>query len=151
MDSSTQPSRRHVIAGAGVGLGAVALAGCGGGGGSGGGAPGGGSSPTDVQPTEGAALATLSEIKVGEAVRVTADGKEIFVARPTEDTAAAFSAICTHKGCTVDAAGKELKCPCHGSRFNSTTGEVLGGPADEPLPSVTVHVMDGEVVAGPAE
>lgn len=155
MDSSTHPSRRHVIAGAGAGLGTIALAACGSGGeDSGGAAPSStseGSSPASTQPAEGSSLATLSDIKVGEAVRVTSDGKDIVVARPTEDSAVAFSAICTHKGCKVDPKGKELTCPCHGSRFNSTTGKVLGGPADSALPSVDVRVEDGKVVAGPAK
>ena len=153
MDSSTQPSRRHVIAGAGVGLGAIALAGCGGGGEESGGsqpASTGDESSASSPPADGSSLAKLSDIKVGESVRVKADGKDVIVARPSEDSAVAFSAICTHKGCPVDPAGKELKCPCHGSRYNATTGKVLGGPAPKPLLAVDVHVEDGEVVSGKA-
>jgi Rieske Fe-S protein len=79
-----------------------------------------------------------------------AAGAPIVVARPTAGTAAAFSAICTHMGCTVTAAGKQLDCPCHGSQYNAATGAVLRGPAPKPLRAVAVHVVDGKVVSGAA-
>lgn len=104
------------------------------------------SAPAEVD--DGETLATLADIEVGESVRVKSGKEQIIVARPAEDEAVAFSAKCTHKGCTVDPAGKALECPCHGSRFNATTGEVLGGPATEPLPGMDVHVESGKVISG---
>ncbi|WP_091673032.1 ubiquinol-cytochrome c reductase iron-sulfur subunit [Amycolatopsis marina] len=105
-----------------------------------------GSTPT---PTSGATLAVLADIPVGEATAVTTpDDEEIIVSRPTETTAAAFSAICTHQSCKVQPEGAELRCPCHGSVFDALTGEVRNGPADRPLPSVAVTVDGGNVVAG---
>lgn len=97
----------------------------------------------------GAALVSLASIKVGEAAAVKLpDGKPGIVARPTATTAVAFSALCTHQQCTVKPAGKELHCPCHGSKYNALTGAVLHGPAPSPLPKVEVHVASGNVVAG---
>jgi len=88
-------------------------------------------------------------VPVGGAVAATdANGKPIIVAQPTAGKAVAFSAICTHQGCPVKVAGVELHCPCHGSKFNALTGAVLGGPAAQPLPEVTVAVANGKVVAG---
>lgn len=115
------------------------------------------SSPTAAEPSPtasatggapaGAGLATLSAIPVGSAIAAkSTDGKPIIVARPTETTAVAFSARCTHAGCSVAVAGAELKCPCHGSVFEATTGKVLKPPARTPLPSVPVTVNGDQVV-----
>lgn len=105
--------------------------------------------PGSSAAAAGAALAALADIKVGEAIAATAaDGSQIIISRPTETTVAGFSAICTHQGCTVAPAGKQLNCPCHGSVFNATTGAVLGGPASRPLPAVKVAISGANIVAG---
>jgi len=96
----------------------------------------------------GKALAKLSDIKVGEAISATGpDGGDIIIVRPTDTTVAAFSAICTHQGCTVQPAGKELDCPCHGSVFD-LKGAVLAGPAQRSLAPVAVTLSGDNVVAG---
>jgi Rieske Fe-S protein len=95
----------------------------------------------------GATLATLADIPVGQSVITkTAAGQDIVVSRPTDTTAAAFSAICTHQGCPVKAAGAVLNCPCHGSQFDALTGAVKKGPASSPLAAVAVKVANGKVV-----
>lgn len=94
------------------------------------------------------ALAKLSDIKVGEAISAKGpDGADIIITRPTETTVAAYSAICTHQGCTVEPAGKELDCPCHGSVYD-LKGAVLRGPARGPLGTVKVALSGDNVVAG---
>ena len=111
--------------------------------------PTGGASNAPEAP--GRVLAALTEVPVGGAVSAKdATGAPIVLARPAAARVAAFSAVCTHMGCTVAPAGSELHCPCHGSRFEAATGKVLGGPATRPLPPVTVHVANGEIVTGPA-
>jgi cytochrome b6-f complex iron-sulfur subunit len=164
-----QGPRRAVLATGAAGIGTVVLAACGssssprpavsptvtsaaqspaasgsaGSGGSSGSSAGGSSSGGGV------VLATLADIPVGGAVAVKLpDGKPAVVARPTSTTAAAFSAICTHLGCTVRVDGSQLNCPCHGSMFNATTGQVIHGPASQPLLGFAVQVRDGRVVAG---
>jgi cytochrome b6-f complex iron-sulfur subunit len=106
----------------------------------------GGASSTDS--SEAGNLGALSAVPVGEAKAVTLPGgKPGILARPTATTAACFSAICTHLGCTVKADGNKLNCPCHGSQYDALTGKVLHGPAPDPLPSIPVTVTDGNVIA----
>jgi len=58
----------------------------------------------------------------------------------------AYSAVCTHQGCTVAYKNNKLACPCHGSVFDPVTGgEVVNGPAQRPLPEIPVEVRGGEV------
>jgi Rieske Fe-S protein len=145
-------TRRNVLttgaAVAGAAVGAVALSACGSSADTGSKttAPVDSSAPAQ---SSGQALAVLADIPVGQAKSAkTPDGKDIVVARPTATTAAAFSAICTHRGCTVEPAAAELKCPCHGSVFDALTGAVKHGPASDPLPSVAIKVAGGQVVTG---
>jgi Rieske Fe-S protein len=70
----------------------------------------------------------------------------VVLTRTAADDVHGFSAICTHQGCSVAAvAGGTIDCPCHGSRFDATTGAVRTGPATSPLPPVAVVVRDGKV------
>ena len=158
-------SRRTALVGALGGAGALAVAACGtGSGGSSDTSAAGREDPpassparTDPAPTgtsaetsddsgSSDALADLNSITVGEAVAAKLDGKPVLVARPTSTTAACFSAICTHQGCTVAPAGKQLQCPCHGSVYDATTGAVISGPAPRALDKIAVTVEGGEVL-----
>ena len=62
----------------------------------------------------------------------------------------AYSAICTHSGCTVsdwDAGQHALVCPCHESAFDPYDGgAVIGGPAPRALPWLGLGVNDGLLV-----
>lgn len=67
----------------------------------------------------------------------------------------AYSAICTHLGCTVSweknkqaPADSMTECHCHGSIFDPARGaKVLGGPAPIPLAQIGVKVAgDGSLV-----
>ena len=56
----------------------------------------------------------------------------------------AFDDTCTHQGCSLAAGELEastVTCPCHGSQFDVTSGEVLRGPADEPVRSLVVDIQ----------
>lgn len=69
------------------------------------------------------------------------------------DGVVAYSATCTHQGCTVNAWGakdKVLICPCHYAQFKPAEGaSVLAGPAPRALPSLPLKI-DGDklVLAG---
>lgn len=60
-------------------------------------------------------------------------------------------ATCTHLGCTVawNPATQQVECPCHGARY-SLRGDVLRGPAREPLGRVTVTEEAGGLRVRPA-
>jgi len=58
----------------------------------------------------------------------------------------AFGDTCTHQGCSLadgHLEGTTVTCPCHGSRFDVTTGEVVRGPAREPVRSYPVRLEAG--------
>jgi Rieske Fe-S protein len=100
------------------------------------------------QQAPGKGLVALDKVPVRGAVSATGPkGEKLIVARPDQDTAVAFSAICTHQGCTVAPAGSQLHCPCHGSVYDALTGKNISGPAPRPLASFAVRVKAGEVVA----
>ena len=60
----------------------------------------------------------------------------------------AFGDTCTHMQCSL--AGGDLEettviCPCHGSEFDVRSGEVLQGPAREPLATYETRVEGGNL------
>ena len=130
---STGIDRRTVIRNGGVlgvgALGAVTLMACGAGAGS-----------ADLGKT----VVKTSDIPVG-AGKVF-DATKVVVTQPKAGEFKAFSAICTHMGCTVaGVANGTITCPCHGSTYDAATGQVTGGPAPSPLPSRTVTVSGGSI------
>ncbi|MFB6268032.1 MAG: ubiquinol-cytochrome c reductase iron-sulfur subunit [Halodesulfurarchaeum sp.] len=76
----------------------------------------------------------------------------------TDQGFVAYSAVCTHLGCTVgweesdekpsnvppeQRQGPSLLCPCHISSFNPYRGaQVMGGPAPRPVPQIGVQVTE---------
>jgi nitrite reductase/ring-hydroxylating ferredoxin subunit len=134
-------SRRGLLAGAGLaGLAGVAVA-CGGGSGDsgGGGGAGGGTGGT------GGTLANTSDIPVGGG-KIFKDDK-IVVTQPKSGEFRAFSAICTHRGCTVGSvSGGTINCPCHGSKYSVTDGAVRQGPATKALAQKNVKIEGNKIV-----
>jgi Rieske Fe-S protein len=149
LDNTPRLSRRKVlVAGAGAATAVSALAACGGGDATSAGSDAGSATP---QASGGAgssgALAKVSDIPVGGAVSAqTADGKPVIVSQPSKGEIVAFSAICTHQGCTVAPAASIIRCPCHGSTYDLATGANTGGPAPKPLAEVAVKVKGGDVL-----
>jgi len=110
-----------------------------------GGAAAGGSSAAGGAAAGGAALAALADVPVGGGTVLKA--AKLVLTQPTAGTVKAFSAICTHQGCTVsEVSGGTINCPCHGSKFAIADGAVAGGPAPRPLPPIGVTLQGGHVV-----
>jgi Rieske Fe-S protein len=130
-------SRRAVLAGAGASA-ALLVTGC---------QAYGQPRATPAAPGAAAAgtvLAKLADIPLGGG-KIFAD-KGIVVTQPTPGQVKAFSAICTHAGCTVsDVTGGTINCECHQSKFRVADGSVAGGPAPRPLDPAKVTV-DGDTI-----
>ncbi|MEV4005754.1 Rieske (2Fe-2S) protein [Actinomadura sp. NPDC049753] len=139
-DGSAGGTRRGLLIGAGLAGVAGLAAACGGSGDDGGGAGSGGDGGG-----AGAALASVGEIPVGGG-KVFEDAK-VVVCQPRQGEFTAFSATCTHRGCSVGSvSGGTINCPCHGSKFKITDGSVASPPADEPLAAKKVTVQGGKIM-----
>lgn len=97
----------------------------------------------------GTALAPISAVPVGQGRRFTdpRSGQPAWLLRPSSNKVAAFSAVCTHAGCTVDfdSGANEFVCPCHGGRYSARTGAVISGPPPAPLSAIPVRVVSNEI------
>ena len=107
-----------------------------------------GSGPSSSpQPASGQApsLALTSDVPVGGG-KILAD-KKIVITQPQSGTFHAFTAVCTHAGCTVGSVSSgTINCPCHGSRFNINNGAVVNGPAASPLAPINIKVQGTSIV-----
>lgn len=76
----------------------------------------------------------VDDIPPGGGATVRVDGRMTAISRDEDGHTTALSATCTHLGCIVqwNVPERSWDCPCHGSRF-SPTGEVITGPATQPL------------------
>ena len=102
---------------------------------------------TSASSGGGEQVAKLSDIPVGGSISATLDGKPIILAQPSTGKVVAFTAICTHQGCTVNPDGAVLRCPCHASTYDAFTGKNTSGPAQGPLAAIPVTVSGGAVLA----
>lgn len=132
-------NRRQVLGGTtATALGLPVLAACGGGGSDTATDPGSDSSDASSSEPAGPLTAT-SEVPVGGCA-VFADQK-VVVTQHAEGEFKAFSAVCTHQGCTVSASSDGvIPCGCHGSEFSLEDGSVISGPASAPLSEVAITV-----------
>jgi cytochrome b6-f complex iron-sulfur subunit len=64
----------------------------------------------------------------------------------------AYSAVCTHLGCTVQyqPAKQNLFCACHGGIYDASSGKNIAGPPPKPLTPLAVAVVNGQVVVSRA-
>jgi Rieske Fe-S protein len=171
-DDTRTSTRRALLAGGGAAGVSVALAGCAddphrslgspapevtsaavpadGGGGS---TPSGdGSGP--VTPTGGAggSIKTTDIPVNGGKIFPDMDPDGVVVTQPAPGQFRAFSATCTHRGCTLTSVSDgTINCPCHGGRFSIRNGSVVqagdGIPtATRPLPAKNVTVSGDTII-----
>jgi nitrite reductase/ring-hydroxylating ferredoxin subunit len=83
-----------------------------------------------------------AEVAEGELAAFDVEGARIAVAN-VGGTLHAFGDTCTHLHCSLaegELDGTVVTCPCHGSQFDVTTGDVLRGPAQEAVRSYVARV-----------
>lgn len=136
---------------AGTGVGAKGSAG--GAGGSTSPKPAAGASPSPSRLPAGAVkLGPGKRLPSGQAATYSdpSDGSPDILIRDSSGNLKAFSAVCTHAGCTVGYEGGIIVCPCHGGEFNAETGEVIAGPPPTGLAPKKVLEVGGQIYAVPS-
>lgn len=135
-----RPSRRGVVTGTAAGAAVLGLAACG----SDDDSSGGGESSASASGGGGGTTVATSDVPVGGGY--IDEANKVVVTQPTSGQFKAFSAVCTHQGCSVDkVSDKGIECPCHASVFDASTGEVKDGPADKPLPEKKATVSGDKI------
>jgi cytochrome b6-f complex iron-sulfur subunit len=88
-----------------------------------------------------------SKLEQNKFVIVPVSGQRVILMQ-SQDQLFAFSAKCTHEGCTVtyQPAQSVIWCPCHDGRFD-LNGRVLSGPPPQPLTKYAAQRQpDGGIV-----
>ena len=106
-----------------------------------------------VDTANAAPAAAAAPIDVGTAADFPHDGafdrfaksNRIMVVRK-DNRLYATTATCTHRDCVIKPVQGDLRCPCHGSRFD-LAGGVTRGPAKTSLPRYAIaHNSAGRIV-----
>lgn len=153
--SSVLTRRRALTGAAGLGLALPLLAACGGGANTTAAVGADSETTTTDTPTSevpakepaaggAAGITSTADVPVGGGI-VLADDR-LVVTQPTAGEFKCFTAVCTHSGCLVNSVTTTINCPCHGSTFDISTGDVLGGPAPAPLAATAITVEGDQVV-----
>lgn len=91
----------------------------------------------------------LANINIGETHQFALSNGMPAILFRTNTGVFAYSATCTHQGCTVSYqnSSKSLYCPCHGAEFDPfKNGGVVTGPTRDALPTVKVEISGDWVV-----
>jgi 3-phenylpropionate/trans-cinnamate dioxygenase ferredoxin subunit len=98
-------------------------------------------------------VARVDEIPPGGMRQVTLDGHGYLIVHADDGVFYAVDELCSHEdfslsyGCVKDGW---IKCSLHGSRFRLATGEPMEEPADTPIGTYPVRIVDGEIRIDPS-
>ena len=93
-------------------------------------------------------VATVSELPRGKRKQVTVDGKVLALFN-IDGKFYCIDGKCTHKGGPLgegEVEGTIVTCPWHGSKFEITTGEVRGSPANKKVSTYNVKVSGKDIL-----
>ena len=91
--------------------------------------------------------AKVGEIKENSGKVFKFGSEPAILIRTSEGQYLAFTAVCTHLGCTVQYRPDlhEIWCPCHNGMYN-LQGRNISGPPPRPLTQYTVHVQGDQII-----
>ncbi|MGH2466561.1 MAG: Rieske (2Fe-2S) protein [Candidatus Limnocylindrales bacterium] len=93
-------------------------------------------------------VGVLSDVAKGEMKAFDVGGTKVTVAN-ADGRLYAFDDTCTHMGCSLATGDLEettVTCPCHGSQFDVTSGEVIRGPAERRVRPHDVEVEGSDLL-----
>ena len=94
-------------------------------------------------------IGNATDVADGQLRAFDVDGTQVSVANSSGHLYA-FDDTCTHMGCSLahgELDATTVTCPCHGSQFDVTSGNVIRGPARRPVRSRAVQVEGGALLA----
>jgi cytochrome b6-f complex iron-sulfur subunit len=103
-------------------------------------------SPAEMAASETAVtevtLDKAQDLPVASALMFKFGSHPAMLIHSSDGTWSAFSAVCTHLGCTVqfEPALNRIHCSCHGGVYDPHTGKNVSGPPPKPLTAYKVNV-----------
>jgi cytochrome b6-f complex iron-sulfur subunit len=113
-------------------------------------------SPAEMAASESAVtevtLDKAQELPVASALMFKFGSSPAMLIHGADGSWVAFSAVCTHLGCTVkfEPELNRIHCSCHGGVYDPHTGKNVSGPPPKPLKAYKVNVGATNVVVSRA-
>ena len=103
--------------------------------------------PTQGSGMESTEVGSENDLQPNTGMVFQFGNEPALLVRTAEGELRAFTAICTHLGCTVNynPESKVIWCPCHNGMFD-LHGRNIGGPPPRPLTEYKVNLRNGQIV-----
>lgn len=93
-------------------------------------------------------MTSIKDLPPGKMIGVEVGGKSVLVVN-LAGKYYAIGNVCTHRGCLLSEGtleGEIVQCGCHMSRFDVTSGNVVGGPAKKREPVFQVKLEANQIL-----
>jgi Rieske Fe-S protein len=106
----------------------------------------GGDDAPSTTPTGGSSADAIAVADVPVSGGLILQTEKVVITQPAAGDFKAFTAVCTHMGCLVNqVVDNVIRCPCHNSTYDASTGEPTGGPAPRALAPVDITVEGDQI------